>query len=251
MSILAGALSRKVSTGHQILVYIMFSVISISYLLLNDIDTDQAFKGNLIFYLMLIGSALFLFMISFTNIGQRKLKGDRADLFFFQDISISKFLIWVPIGILASFGIALLSQNLGLGSIGASIVSIAGSGLIMMVIFFIVKSILPSIIIHASFNTIVIALRDGIIASDFVGLELVPIPNIAISFGQVNQFLTDVMVQYTLVAPAEEMLKMLILAFVVLGIPNARFKSGISKYIGATIALVVWSSFHLIQAITN
>lgn len=251
MARLRNALNTRVSTGHQILVYIMFSVISISYLLLNDIDTDQAFKGNLIFYLMLIGSALFLFMISFTNIGQKKLKGDRADFFFFQDLSISKFLIWVPIGILSSFGVALLSQNLGLGSVDASIVSIAGSGTIMMIIFFIVKSILPSIIIHATFNTIVIALRDGIIQSNFIGLELVPIPDIAISFGQVNQFLTDVLVQYTLVAPAEEMLKMLILAFVVLGIPNARFKDGIAKYIGAFFALLVWSSFHLIQAITG
>lgn len=228
----------------------MFSVISMTYLLLTDIDTDQPFKGNLIFYLMLMGASLFLFLIAFTPIAERKLQGNKgARFFFFTDVSFTKVLIYVPIGILGSFGIALLSQNLGLGSVDASLVSIAGSGLVMMVIFFVTRTILIPIIIHASFNVIVIALRDGIVASVYEGIELVPIPNVTITVGQVNQFITDALVQFTLTAPAEEMLKMLIIAFIVLGVPNAKFKNGMTKYIGAFFALLVWASFHAIQAI--
>lgn len=241
---------RGVSAGNQIVTYVMFSVITITYLLLTDIETDAPFKGNLIFYLMLLGSFFFLFVISFSDVFQKKLGGEKgARFFFFTDVTFGKFLVWVPIGILGSFGLALVSQNLGLDSTSASLVSIAGSGTIMMAIFFITKTIMIPIIIHAFFNTIVIALRDGVIQAFGVTQELFPIPNVGISISQFNQFGTDVLVQFTLVAPSEEMLKMLIIAFVVLSIPNARFKSGFAKFAGAFFALLIWSSFHAIQAV--
>jgi hypothetical protein len=242
--------SRTVTAGTQIITYVMFSVVTISYLLLTDINTDAPFKANLIFYLMLLGSFFFVFAISFTNIFERKLGGENgARFFFFSDVSIGKFLIYVPIGLLGSFGLALVSQNLGLGTVDSALVSIGGSGTVMMVIFFITKTIMIPIIIHATFNTIVIALRDGVITSDLLGLELVPLPNVTITVSQFNQFFTDVLIQYTLVSPAEEMLKMLIIAFIVLSIPNARFKDGIAKYIGAFFALVIWTSFHLLVSL--
>lgn len=244
------ALTRKVTSGHQILVYVMFSVIVITFLLLTDIETDAPFKGNLIFFLMLLGSFFFLFAVSFTPIFERKLGGEHsARLFFFTDVSLGKFIIWIPVGVLGSFGIALISQNLGLDSTFASLISIAGSGTVMMIIFFVTKTIMIPIIIHGTFNVIVIALRDGILQSVGVVQELFPIPDVGITTFQFNQFATDVLIQYTLVAPAEEMLKMLVIAFVVLGIPSARFKDGIAKYIGAFFALLIWSSFHAIQAV--
>ena len=241
---------RTVSSGTQIITYVMFSVITISYLLLTDIQTDQPFKANLIFYLMLLGSFFFLFAVSFTNIFERKLGGaGGARLFFFTDVSVGKFLIYVPIGLLGSFGLALVSQNLGLGTVDSALVSIGGSGTVMMAIFFITRTIMIPIIIHALFNIIIIALRDGIITSDLLGLELAPLPDVGISVSQFNQFLTDVLVQFSLVAPAEEMLKMLIIAFIVLSIPNARFRDGISRFIGAFIALLIWTSFHLLVSL--
>jgi len=227
----------------------MFSVITVTYLLLTDIETDAPFKANLIFYLMLLGSFFFVFIISFTPVFERKLEGEKsARLFFFTDVPLTSFIIWVPIGVLGAFGIALVSQNLGLDSTSASLMSIAGSGLIMMIIFFVTKTIMIPIIIHAIFNIIVIALRDGIISS-FITEELFPIPDVGVSIGQFNQFATDVLIQATLVAPAEEMLKMLIIAFVVLSIPNAKFKTGFAKFLGAFFALLVWSSFHLIVSL--
>lgn len=244
------SVSRTVTAGQQIVLYVLFAVITMTYLLLTDIETDAPFKGNLIFYLMLLGSFFFLFVISFTSVFERKLEGEKsARFFFFSDVGLSKFIIWVPIGILGSFGIALMAQNLGFGSTDASLIAIAGSGTVMMIIFFITKTIMIPIIIHGAFNTIVIALRDGVISSVFQGLELVPIPNVGISIGTLNQFFSDFLVQFTLVSPAEEMLKMLIIAFIVLSIPNAKFKTGVAKYIGAFFALLIWSSFHAIQAV--
>lgn len=243
-------ISRTVTAGQQIVIYVMFSVITVTYLLLTDIGTDQPFKANLIFFLMLLGSFFFVFIISFTPVFEKKLEGERsARLFFFTDVSFTSFLIWIPIGVLGAFGIALVSQNLGLDSTSASLISIAGSGLVMMIIFFVTKTIMIPIFIHAIFNIIVIAIRDGVISSTLAGLELFPIPDVGISIGQLNQFLTDVLIQATLVAPAEEMLKMLIIAFVVLSIPNAKFKSGFAKFVGAFFALLIWSSFHAIQAV--
>ncbi len=242
-------ISRTVTAGQQIVTYVMFSVITVTYLLLTDIGTDQPFKANLIFYLMLLGSFFFVFIISFTPVFERKLEGEKsARLFFFTDVPLTSFIIWIPIGVLGAFGIALVSQNLGLDTTSASLMSIAGSGLVMMIIFFVTKTILIPIFIHAIFNIIVIALRDGIITS-FVTEELFPIPDVGVSIGQFNQFATDVLIQATLVAPAEEMLKMLIIAFVVLSIPNAKFKTGFAKFLGAFFALLIWSSFHLIVSL--
>ncbi len=243
-------INRTVTAGHQIIIYVMFSVITISYLLLTDIETDQPFKANLIFYLMLLGSFFFVFIISFTSVFERKLGGEGgARFFFFTDVPISRFAIFVPIGLLGSFGLALVSQNLGLGTVDSALVSIGGSGTVMMAIFFITRTIMIPIIIHALFNIIVIALRDGIITSDLLGLELAPLPDVTITTTQFNQFATDVLIQATLVSPAEEMLKMLIIAFVVLSIPNAMFKQGISRFVGAFFSLVIWVSFHLIVSL--
>ncbi len=242
-------ISRTVTAGQQIVTYVMFSVITVTYLLLTDIGTDAPFKANLIFFLMLLGSFFFVFIISFTPVFERKLEGEKsARLFFFTDVSLTSFIIWIPIGVLGAFGIALVSQNLGLDSTNASLISIAGSGLVMMIIFFVTKTIMIPIFIHAIFNIIVIALRDGIITS-FITEELFPIPDVGISIGQFNQFATDVLIQFTLVAPAEEMLKMLIIAFVVLSIPSAKFKTGFAKFLGAFFALLIWSSFHLIVSL--
>ncbi len=247
MSQVAG---KSITAGSQIVVYVMFSVITVTYLLLTDIGTDAPFKANLIFYLMLLGSFFFLFVVSFSDIFERKLGGTKgARFFFFTDVTIGTFIIWVPIGILGSFGIALLSQNLGLDQTTASLVSIAGSGIVMMIIFFITKTIMIPIIIHAFFNTIVIALRDGVIQAFGITQELFPIPNVGISIGQFNQFATDVLIQFTLVATGEEMLKMLIIAFVVLSIPNAKFKTGLAKFAGAFFALLIWVSFHLLVSL--
>lgn len=243
-------ISKTVTSGQQIVTYVMFSVITVTYLLLTDIGTDQPFKANLIFYLMLLGSFFFVFIISFTPVFERKLEGEKsARLFFFTDVPLSSFIIWVPIGVLGAFGIALVSQNLGLDTTMASLMSIAGSGLVMMIIFFVTKTIMIPIIIHALFNIIVIAIRDGIITSVGVTQELFPIPDVGVSIGQFNQFGTDVLIQATLVAPAEEMLKMLIIAFVVLSIPSAKFKTGFAKFLGAFFALLIWSSFHLIVSL--
>ena len=228
----------------------MFSVVTVTFLLLSDIQSDQPFKANLIFYLMLIGSFLFVVVISFTPIYERKLGGEHgARFFFFTDVPRISFVIWVPLGIFSAFAIALISQNLGLDRTNASLISIAGSGIVMMIIFFQTKTILIPMIIHGAFNTIVIALRQGILFSVTTTQELFPIPNVGITTPQINQFITDTIIQFTLVSTGEEMLKMLIIAFVVLGIPNARFKQGISKYIGAFFALLIWASYHTITAL--
>lgn len=242
--------SRTITAGQQVVIYVMFSVITATFLFLSDIGTDQPFKANLIFYLMLIGSFFFLVVISFTPIYERKLGGEHgARFFFFTDTPLISFVIWVPIGIFGAFAIALASQNLGLDRTNASLISIAGSGVVMMVIFFITKSVLIPMVIHGFFNTLVIALRQGILFSVTTTQDLVPIPNVGITTPQINQFITDTIIQFSLVSTGEEMLKILIIAFIVLGIPNAKFKTGIAKYIGAFFALLIWASFHTITGL--
>jgi len=239
----------KLTAGHQIITFFMFSVFVVGFLMLSQVELEQEFRGTLIFFILLIGSFTGIYIISFTSVFERKLGGEKeARLFFVQDISMLKFAIYVPIGLMGSLGIALLSQNLGLDQQSASLVSIAGSGAVMMVIFFLSKTIMTAIIIHGSFNTLVLALRDGIIGN-FTGNELFPVPELGLSTQQFNNFGIVILEQFTMVAFGEEMMKILVIAFVVLSIPNARFKSGITKYLGAILALIIWTAYHTIQAI--
>jgi len=242
-------LDTHITFGHQLILYVSFSVITITFLLLQDYDKDTEFKGNLIFFLTLIGSFVFLYAFSFTDIYQRKLGVHGAVLFFMQDLPIRKFIIYVPMGIGASLLMSIVSQNLGLDATNSSLVSIAGAGTVMMIAFFLTKSIVVPILIHGAFNTLVIALRDGILTSVGATNALFPVPDVGITVGGFNQFATDALIQFTLVAPAEEMMKMLVIFFVVLGIPNAKFSDGIAKYVGAFFALLIWTMFHAIIAV--
>lgn len=242
-------LNKTITAGHQIILFFMFSVFVVGFLLLTQINLDVEFRGTLVFFILLIGSFTGLYIISFTNIFSKKLGGEReAQLFFVSDISLFKFAIYVPLGVAGALGVALLSQNLGLDSQSTALVSIFGSGLVMMIVFFLSKTILTAIIIHGIFNVLVLAIRDGIIGS-VTGLELFPVPELGLSIGQINSFLITILEQFTMVAFGEEMMKVLIIAFVVLSIPNAKFRGGISKYLGALLALIIWTAYHTIQAV--
>lgn len=238
-----------ISAGHQIILFFMFSVFVVGFLMLSQVKLEQEFRTTLIFFIILIGSFTGIYIISFTSLFERKLGGEKeARLFFVQDISMLKFAIYVPIGLMGSLGIAILSQNLGLDQQSASLVSIAGSGIVMMAIFFMSKTIMTAVIIHGAFNTLVLALRDGVIGS-FQGNELFPVPELGLTTSQFNNFGVIILEQFTMVAFGEEMLKILIIAFVVLSIPNAKFKDGISKYLGAILAIIIWTAYHTIQAV--
>lgn len=240
---------RVITAGHQIITFFMFSVLVIGFLLLTNINLDTEFRGSLIFFLLLIGSFTAIFIVSFTDIFSKKLGGEKeAQLFFIQDISLIKFAVYVPIGLFASLGVALLVQNFGLDQQSTALLSIGGSGIIMMIIFFLSKTIMTSVLIHGFFNILVLALRQGILG-DFTGLDFIPIPELGLTVGQFNTFGATILEQLSLVAFGEEMMKMIIIAFIVFSIPKAKFKTGISKYIGAVVAIIVWTAYHTIQAV--
>ena len=84
-----------------------------------------------------------------------------------------------------------------------------------------------------------------------VGLErvLLGVNEIGIGFQGVSNIFSEFIWQFTLVATAEEFLKLAILVFVVILI-NGFFKStGLSVIVGAGVAILFWSSLHLVSAI--
>lgn len=243
------ALQRNVSSGVQALTYFLFAIIVIAFVLLSEFNNEAEFKGTLIFTTVLLGSFFALYIIAFTDVASKRLGGDNsARLFFLQDVPVSTFVIWVPIGIFGALGMALLSQNLGLSSTDSALFSIAGSGAVMMIIFFVTKTVLVPILIHGGFNTLVIALRDGIINQITINTGI-PIPDVGLTVSQFNAFATDAIFQFTMVSTSEEMLKIVIIFFVILGLRGSP-KEGISKYIGGVFALAIWTAYHAIQAVT-
>lgn len=241
-------LQRNVTTGVQAVTYVLFTIVVIGFVLLSDFNNESEFKGTLIFFAILFASFFVLMFIAYTDVLSKQLGGKgSAKMFFLQDTPILSFVMWVPIGIFGALGVALLAQNMGLNPSDTALVSIGGSGAVMMIIFFITKSILIPTIIHGSFNTLVIAIREGIINQITLG-STVPIPEVGLTVSQFNSFATDTLFQFFLVAPAEEFLKVGIIFFVIIslkGTPN----EGITKYVGGFFALVVWTMYHAIQAV--
>ena len=105
------------------------------FFLLGSQDSDTEFRSTVIFMTVFMASYLLLLALSVSPAIGTYFKGKNASLFFQHDIT-KGHLLWIPIGFVMAFGFSLLVNNLGLDSTTQSLIAIAGSGSIMMFIFF-------------------------------------------------------------------------------------------------------------------
>ena len=191
--------------------------------------------------------------------------GERAkdlNIFWTNDIDLNG-LMWIAIGIFtvvaSIFAILFVMSGADAETIrNAQFGSIFIGGVIMMVAFLRTNALLVPIIIHGTYNSLVVYLEQtqfaiigGIEQFSAVGDErvLLGVNEIGIGFQGVSNIFSEFIWQFTLVATAEEFLKLAILVFVVILI-NGFFKStGLSVVIGAGVAILFWTSLHLVSAI--
>ena len=128
----------------------------------------------------------------------------------------------------------------------------------MMVAFLQTNSLLVPIIIHGVYNSFVVFLRQ-------TGFELVGgvnqfsvgtgspiflgVNEVGVGFGRGFDLASEVVWQFTLVATAEEFLKLGVLVLVVLLIHGAFRNRGLAIIAGGIVSLVFWTNLHLIQAL--
>ena len=236
-----------ISGGVQTAIYFMLSVIIVLFFALGSTDETTEFRSTIIFMTVFMASYLMLLGLSVNPAVKPYFQGKNATLFFQHDIT-KGHLLWIPIGFVMAFGFSLLASNVGLDDQTSAIVSIAGSGSIMMFIFFRTGAILIPIIIHGLFNSMVILLSSNLV--DFsVALSPIPIPEVAVQLGSLSTVASEMIFQFFLVATSEEMFKMLVIAFVLAITKNKFDAKGAWVYIAGAFAVAIWTSYHLIIAV--
>ena len=238
--------SVVISGGVQTAIYFMLSVIVVLFFALSALNDETEFRSTIIFMTVFLASYLLLLGLSTSPSIGKYFKGKNVALFFQHDITY-QHLIWIPIGLVSAFGYSLIISNVGLDPTNSALLSIAGSGLIMMFIFFRTGAILIPIIIHGLYNSLVIVLSSNLV--NFKILSPIPVPEIGITLGNLNTLASESIFQLFLVAPSEEIFKMLVIAFILTITKNQFDNKGITVYIAGIFAVALWTVYHLIQSI--
>ena len=254
-------LNARNVTRVSTVIWVLALPMILGFFALSNIQNETEFRTLQTFFFLYLGSGMGI-LFAQANLGGT---GDRAkdlNIFWTNDIDING-LVWIAIGIftvIASIFVLLFAVAGGDADTirNGQFISIVIGGIIMMVAFLKTHALLVPIIIHGTYNSLVVYLEEtrfsiigGIEQFSAVGDERVVlgVNKIGIGFQGVSNIFAEFIWQYTLVATAEEFLKLAILVFVVILI-NGFFKStGLSVLVGAGVAILFWASLHLVSAI--
>ena len=252
----AGTVTR-VST----VIWVLALPMILGFFALSNIQNEIEFRTLQTFFFLYLGSGMGI-LFAQANLGGT---GDRAkdlNIFWTNDIDLNG-LLWIAVGIflvvVSIFAILFFMVGQPPEVVrNAQFGGIFIGGVIMMVAFLRTNALLVPIIIHGTYNSLVVfldqtqyAIVGGI---DQFALEggdrvLLGVNEIGIGFAGAQNLIVEFIWQYTLVATAEEFLKLAILVFVVILINGFFNSKGISVAIGGAVAILFWSSLHLVSAI--
>lgn len=225
---------------------------------LSNTDNSAQFQNLTIFFELYIAS---LVAIMFIHVDAFDLKTNARKLraFWTDDID-RKRIGWIGVGIVGVFsvvGITLAAgQNIAPNEIPViQILGIGLAGIVMMYCFLKTNSIMVPIIIHGTYNSFIVFLQQVPLSLSPSQLNSIPIsvPTIGINFFQSSatfgRLYSEFIWQYTLVATAEEFLKLAVLYFMIGAIAGRWLPKGVTLIIAAAVSIAVWVSFHSIVAI--
>ncbi len=254
-------LNARNVTRVSTVIWVLALPMILGFFALSNIQNETEFRTLQTFFFLYLGSGMGI-LFAQANLGGTGERAKDLNIFWTNDIDING-LVWITIGIFTVvISIFLLLFSLGNADADTirtgQFVGIFIGGIIMMIAFLKTHALLVPIIIHGTYNSLVVYLQatrfelvGGIEQFSSVGEEriLLGVNEIGIGFQGVSNIFSEFIWQFTLVATAEEFLKLAILVFVVILI-NGFFKStGLSVVIGAGVAILFWSSLHLVSAI--
>ncbi len=254
-------LNARNVTRVSTVIWVLALPMILGFFALSNINDPEEFRTLQTFFFLYLGSGMGI-LFAQANLGGTGERAKDLNIFWTNDIDING-LVWITIGIftvVASIFLLLFSLA---GADADTIrtgqfVGIFIGGIIMMIAFLKTHALLVPIIIHGTYNSLVVYLQatsfelvGGIEQFASVGNDriILGVNEIGIGFQGVSNIFSEFIWQFTLVATAEEFLKLAILVFVVILI-NGFFKStGLSVVIGAGVAIMFWASLHLVSAI--
>jgi|APSaa5957512535_1039671.scaffolds.fasta_scaffold00325_4 hypothetical protein len=177
------------------------------------------------------------------KIDLREGKLNSIEFFYMQRLTLWKLGL-VPIGL----GLVFLVSFIAVEN-NSPIAGIAGSGIIMMTIFFLTSSVAIPILIHGFYNAIVVYLRSGT-GNTVSGLATSPINVPEIGYTLFNQdLLIEMATQILLVAPSEELLKTFMVAFFMIVLSLKWAPTWSVKIVSGLLSVGVWATYHTVIAV--
>jgi len=254
-------LNARNVTRVSTVIWVLALPMILGFFALSNIQNETEFRTLQTFFFLYLGSGVGI-LFAQANLGGTGERAKDLNIFWTNDIDING-LVWITIGIftvVASIFLLLFAISGGDADTirNGQFVGIFIGGIIMMIAFLKTHALLVPIIIHGTYNSLVVYLQatsfelvGGIEQFASIGGDrvILGVNEIGIGFQGVSNIFSEFIWQFTLVATAEEFLKLAILVFVVILI-NGFFKStGLSVIIGAGVAIMFWSSLHLVSAI--
>ena len=197
----------------------------LGFFALSNIQNELEFRTLQTFFFLYLGSGMGI-LFAQANLGGTGERAKDLNIFWTNDIDLNG-LMWIAIGIFtvvaSIFAILFAMSGQDAETIrNAQFASIFIGGVIMMVAFLRTNALLVPIIIHGTYNSLVVYLEQtqfaiigGIEQFSAVGDErvLLGVNEIGIGFQGVSNIFSEFIWQFTLVATAEEFLKLAILVF--------------------------------------
>ena len=255
------AVNAQNVTRVSTVIWVLALPMILGFFALSNIQNEVEFRTLQTFFFLYLGSGMGI-LFAQANLGGSGERAKDLNIFWTNDIDLNG-LMWIVIGIftvVASIFLLLFSiSGADADTIRAGqFAGIVIGGIIMMVAFLKTNALLVPIIIHGTYNSLVVYLEQtrfsiigGIEQFSAVGQErvLLGVNEIGIGFQGISNIFSEFIWQYTLVATAEEFLKLAILTFVVILINGFFNSKGLSVIIGAGVAILFWASLHLVSAI--
>lgn len=216
--------------GSTVIIYLLLSVAVSSSLILKSFQ--EQFKLNTAFAFSL------LYIMSLVPLVLLAAKGSEP-IPWLGDLDNLRELQYVLLGFVGVVGSAVVfTSYLNVGYLGAYLAAIA-SGVILFYVQIKTGSILAPIIVHAFYNSFVLIQP--------MLFTLIPTSPIFVpTFSEISGLTySDVIWQFTFVAPAEEMLKTALASGIMLQTTYPQLRR---REVALGVAIVVWSLLHAFQA---
>lgn len=246
------------------LIWVLALPMILGFFALSNIQNEVEFRTLNTFFILYLASG-FGILLAMSNVFNVADSAKKLAVFWTNDID-GNGIKWIVIGIIGVFSIVGLTLTIGAGQdpdalLITQVASIFFAGIIMMIAFLQTNSLLVPIIIHGVYNSFVVFLRStqfsivggidqfAVAQGDpiFLGVNEVNVG----AFGATADLASEFIWQFTLVATAEEFLKLGILVLGVLLIHGAFRNRGLAVIGSAIVAVVFWTNLHLVQALGN
>lgn len=257
-SVLRNPTATRVST----LIWVLALPMILGFFALSNIQNEVEFRTLQTFFILYLASG-FGILLAMSNIFNIADSAKQLGAFWTNDIDGNGFK-WILIGIIGVFAVAGITLTIGAGLereqlLMTQVATIFLAGLVMLVAFLQTNALLVPIIIHGVYNSFVVFLREtgfalvgGSQQFDLAGGDpiFLGVNEVGVSLGGGFDLASEIVWQFTLVATAEEFLKLGVLILVVLLIHGAFKNRGLAVIAGGITSLIFWTNLHLIQALT-